>query len=49
MKKDYVKPEMLVEEILLEGMLATSMSVDQEEDDGDYSNNRRGTWGSLWN
>ena len=51
MKKDYVKPELQVEEILLEGMLASS---DPEVTDGPvipFSNGRdngRGSWGNLW-
>ena len=51
MKKVYVKPELQVEEILLEGMLASS---DPEVTDGPvipFSNGRdngRGSWGNLW-
>lgn len=49
MKKEYIKPEMLVEEILLSSMLAVSAPVTDTEGDGDYANERRGGWGDLWN
>ena len=58
MKKEYIKPEIVVEEILLEGMLAISGDTDipgtgdgggESEDGGvPWSNKRRGTWGNLW-
>lgn len=48
-KKEYVKPEMVVEEILLGSMLAASAPVTDEEEGGDYANERRGGWGDLWN
>ena len=53
MKKEYIKPEVLVEEVLLEGMLALSdpsQDFDHTEGEGDDSaNDRRGGWGDLWN
>ena len=49
MKKEYVKPEMVMEEILLEAMIATSIEVEEGEDDGRGANDRRGGWGDLWN
>ena len=52
MKKQYIKPEVNVEELLPVTMLAASnMNVGDGtyEDDGDVAaNNRRGTWGNLW-
>ena len=56
MKKEYVKPAIAVEEFLVETVMMNTSSasggsmgvVPDEEEDGDYSNNRRG-WGSLWN
>ena len=52
MKKTYIKPEMNVEELLLEGMLATSsMSITDTVVDDAAANGRRegrGTWGNLW-
>ena len=51
MKKDYVKPEMLVEELLLESSMLTT-SIPQGEDDlpADAPGRRpaRGSWGDLW-
>jgi hypothetical protein len=47
MKKEYVKPEMVMEELLLEGMLALSGNLDEKEEP--LSNEHRGSWGDLWN
>ena len=55
MKKEYVKPTIVVEEILLESMMATSnpnggnQGVEDEETDDGFSNSHRGSWGDLWN
>ena len=53
MKKEYVKPEVLVEEVLLEAMLMGGSIIpgeDGEVGEGDIlSNKRRGAWGDLWN
>ena len=55
MKKEYIKPEMWVEEILLEGMLAISGphignpdNPFDGEGDAPGRQDRRGTWGNLW-
>ena len=55
MKKEYIKPEMALEEMLLEGLLAVSAGTDvpwNPDEDGEggdaLSNNRRGNWGNLW-
>ena len=54
MKKEYIKPEMVMEIVILESMFATSYSegMGSNETPGgpnDYNaNDRRGTWGSLW-
>ena len=49
MKKTYIKPEMNVEEVLLEGMLAASvMSITNETVEEAATNDRRGGWGNLW-
>ena len=52
MKKVYVKPELQVEEILLEGMLASSPSPEVTDKPViPFSNGRdngRGSWGNLW-
>ena len=61
MKKEYVKPEMVMEEILLEGMLAQSGElggggtdmggggVDRPGGGRPDANEHRGGWGDLWN
>lgn len=53
MKKQYIKPEVNVEEILTVTMLAASGGMDVGNDvydkDSDVaSTTRRGTWGNLW-
>ena len=50
MKKEYIKPEMVVEEMLLEGMLAASLGEDDEDQELGAPGRRpgRGTWGNLW-
>ena len=51
MKKDYVKPEMLVEEVLLEAMLMGGSIIPGGGEVGEediLSNKRRGAWGDLW-
>ena len=49
MKKTYIAPEMNVENILLETMIATStMSITNDEVDEAASNDKRGGWGNLW-
>ncbi len=55
-KKEYVKPEMVVEEFMAEiafleastgGSTIPGGSTD-EGGDGEFSNERRGGWGNLW-
>ena len=51
MKKQYIKPEVKVEEILPVAMLAASnpsMGWEDGEVEEAATNNRRGTWGNLW-
>ena len=53
MKKAYIKPEFIIENILLESMLAVSSeNMGSNEtlgtDDDFNANGRRGTWGNLW-
>lgn len=53
MKKVYIKPEIIIENILLESMLALSTenmgSNEKPGTDDDYNaNDRRGTWGDFW-
>lgn len=55
MKKNYVKPETAVENVMVETMIATSGNnpggqVPVVPGEGDeFSNDRRGGWGDLWN
>ena len=53
MKKNYVKPETAVENVMVETMIATSpggnVPVTPGEGDGREANDRRGGWGDLWN
>ena len=55
MKKEYIKPEMVVEEIVLETMLLSDSFIQGEGGeggDGDFGapgrREGRGTWGNLW-
>jgi hypothetical protein len=53
MKKAYIKPEFIIENILLESVLAVSSenmgSNETPGTDDDFNaNDRRGTWGNLW-
>ena len=50
MKKEYIKPEIVVEEITLETMLAASdiHSGNPGESGDPDANERRGGWGNLW-
>lgn len=53
MKRAYIKPEMTIEDIQPESVLATSNeymgSVETPGTDDDFNaNDRRGTWGNLW-
>lgn len=51
MKKEYVKPEFLVEDILLETMFAASVveGGDNEDLGTNERDQSRGTWGDFWN
>ena len=58
-KKEYVKPEMVVEQFMAEiafldastgnGSGTIPGGGSEEGGDGDFSNDRRGGWGDLWN
>lgn len=49
-KKVYVRPEMVVEELIVESsMLTGSLGINEEGgNEGSLSNDRRGSWGNLW-
>ena len=51
MKKEYVKPEMVMEEFISEiYMQSTSSNVGGDVDgDIEETNSHRGSWGDLWN
>lgn len=53
MKKEYVKPEIAIEEIILENMLAASsyeeVDINPDESGAATANEHRGGWGDLWN
>ena len=50
MKKEYIKPELMVEVIETVEMIATSMRMYDDEVDtkNQLSTGRRGQWGNLW-
>ena len=54
MKKEYIKPEMMVEQFMAEvafmiGSGEHEGNIPGGEDDGSgFSNDRRGGWGDLW-
>ena len=52
MRKEYVKPEMVTENIILESMLAASneqVEINPGETGPATANEHRGGWGDLWN
>ena len=53
-KKEYIAPEVEIVEIAVVEMLAGSsfngsVSDDETDEDAWMSNDRRGSWGNLWN
>ena len=49
MKTEYMKPEVLTEDIVVEKMIATSISVGEDVENGTTeTRGRRGSWGNLW-
>ena len=46
--KQYIKPEMIIMELLPDTMLALSCGIEQEVNGNADTNKRRGTWGNLW-
>ena len=52
MRKEYVKPEMVTENIILESMLAASneqVEINPDQTGPATANEHRGGWGDLWN
>ena len=49
MKTEYIKPEIQMEEAELACLIATSLNVGEEIEEGTTdTNKRRGTWGNFW-
>ena len=48
MKKEYIKPELMVEELDTEVLMLALSGEEAEEQLSIGRNNRRGTWGNLW-
>ena len=49
MKTEYMKPEVQTEEIVVEKIIATSIPIGEEVENGTTdTRGRRGTWGNLW-
>ena len=50
MKQNYIKPEINVEEIILESTILSGSLVDIDPNGSGIAtaNERRGTWGDLW-
>ena len=49
MKQNYIKPELCVEDVVVEIMLATSDRIDIDDTPGTpAANERRGAWGNRW-
>lgn len=44
----YLKPEMEIINIEMEKVIATSLSIEQEEDGVAEAEGRRGSWGDFW-
>lgn len=52
MRKEYVKPSIQIEELIVESMLATSgnehVEIKPGQGGGADANEHRGSWGNLW-
>lgn len=48
--KEYIKPELIIETLNVEDMLALSLNIGEGTVSGDdaEAKGRRGTWGDLW-
>lgn len=48
-RKVYIKPSVQIEDIVVEAMLAASITVGEDVDVMETdANERRGSWGNLW-
>ncbi len=49
MRMKYIKPEILIEEVELVSMIATSLNIGEDVEEGTTdTNGRRGSWGDRW-
>ena len=49
MKKNYLKPEALVVDIVIGNIMqSTSVPEGDGEYDGEFTNRHRGEWGNVW-
>lgn len=49
-KREYIKPSVQIEEVEVTYMICASIGISDEEIDTDgRSQERRGSWGNLWN
>ena len=48
-KREYIKPSVQIEEVEITYMICASIGISDEEiDTGGRSQERRGSWGNLW-
>ena len=49
MKKDYLRPEAEIIDIITSTLIATSLTEDDEVQEGDFGTNKhRGDWNNIW-
>lgn len=49
MKHNYIVPEMEIVEMELEAIISMSINKEEQGDENeDFAQDRRGTWGNLW-
>lgn len=49
MKHNYIVPEMEIVEMELEAIISMSINEEEQGDENeDFAQDRRGTWGNLW-
>lgn len=48
MKKEYIKPEMTIISVESISLLATSIPIGEDKENGVTGANKRGEWGDLW-
>lgn len=49
MKHNYIVPEMEIVEMELEAIISMSINMQEQGDENeDFAQGRRGTWGNLW-